>query len=504
MTIAQRAPGWWRRLIPATGLGRVRLAALAYAVLSLLAWSLQLDRVNLSTTQLALGIVGFAWLLGTFVVTFLRRGVSRVEPVLTAGAVFLAGTSLQSPFSTIALAQMAIINQSLYGSTTIAIARLAAIIAARVLVVEFSPASAATGATWHSSRTLGNLPALVLIAVLMRALYSTLVQLERTAVRDGLLVDAATSLLNTTDVDKVRAVSGETAAALCRTSPGVGAMLLSVDPRTARVVGAAELPNIKVGDELPATWFTGAQSLAGASQGDRGFSIPELDPIVGVRRWRSSRIQSDGGSWLLLVGGERAVSTAVVDAFRNLATQRAQAELRCRADRELAYQARHDPLTSLANRAEFLRELNASIAQSRTGRDVAVLMIDLDNFKRVNDTYGHAVGDELLATIGARLRDVLRDTGLAARLGGDEFAVLIAAPDAAEVAPAIARSLPDALQQPVQLHEAMLSPRASIGLVVGEPDLNADELMRRADLAMYRAKTRGQDRIEQHASGNRR
>ncbi len=160
---------------------------------------------------------------------------------------------------------------------------------------------------------------------------------------------------------------------------------------------------------------------------------------------------------------------------------------------QLAYQASHDELTGLANRA-LLRTRTA--AAVRAG-PCAVALVDLDDFKGVNDRLGHAVGDDLLRVVAERLRDCVRPGDLVARLGGDEFALLLRDIDGAGAAQ-IAQRVVTALGSPIMLGDHELLVQASIGLASSAadepPDAGADDLLRRADMAMYAAKERGKGR----------
>jgi diguanylate cyclase (GGDEF)-like protein len=177
----------------------------------------------------------------------------------------------------------------------------------------------------------------------------------------------------------------------------------------------------------------------------------------------------------------------------------------------LAHRAEHDSLTGLVNRSRFELRLNELLdpdaaVSSKLGndREVAVLFIDLDGFKPVNDTHGHAAGDAVLVTVAARLRDSTRGSDLIARLGGDEFAVLLEVRDAAEVG-AVAKRISRALRRPIPHGRATLNIGASIGIAstrpvsdaIGVADvlLRAAVLVKAADEAMYSAKSTGGDRI---------
>jgi len=171
--------------------------------------------------------------------------------------------------------------------------------------------------------------------------------------------------------------------------------------------------------------------------------------------------------------------------------------------RRLHHQAYHDPLTGLANRALFRERLVAALDAHRLrGRPVAVLFADLDDFKLINDSFGHAMGDRVLRAIAERLQACVPAEDLVARLGGDEFAVVLDhRPADAEP---IGNRILAAMREPFVIDGHRMGVGASIGLVVpapGEP-LTADALLRRADAAMYSSKRRGKGAMARYAGGN--
>jgi diguanylate cyclase (GGDEF)-like protein/PAS domain S-box-containing protein len=165
-------------------------------------------------------------------------------------------------------------------------------------------------------------------------------------------------------------------------------------------------------------------------------------------------------------------------------------------EEQLRHRAFHDPLTQLPNRALLLDRIEQAMARER--RTIALLFVDLDDFKVVNDSLGHAAGDALLTAVAARLRGCLRSADTAARLGGDEFALLLEeVVDPAEGERVAARVL-DTMRRPFSLHGEPVHVNVSVGLVVaGAGSLSVDELLRRADFAMYAAKRNGKSRMEQ-------
>jgi diguanylate cyclase (GGDEF)-like protein len=169
---------------------------------------------------------------------------------------------------------------------------------------------------------------------------------------------------------------------------------------------------------------------------------------------------------------------------------------------ELAQQAFHDSLTELPNRALFADRLEHALARlDRRAESVAVLLLDLDGFKSVNDSYGHEAGDQLLIAVGQRLRACLRPGDTVARLGGDEFTILLEEIAQLSEATRVAARIEDSLRTPFVLdgHEVMIT--TSIGIAFNRPgDSAPEELLRNADSAMYNAKRAGKARYEVHAS----
>jgi diguanylate cyclase (GGDEF)-like protein/PAS domain S-box-containing protein len=166
-------------------------------------------------------------------------------------------------------------------------------------------------------------------------------------------------------------------------------------------------------------------------------------------------------------------------------------------EERLRHQAFHDALTGLPNRALVLDRADIMLARARRGAGtVSALFIDLDGFKRVNDTLGHAAGDRLLETVAGRLQSVVRAQDTVGRLGGDEF-VLLLDPDPRNIpADLIVRRVLDVLRQPVELEEGgrTVSVGASVGLAIGREG-SVEELLRDADFALYEAKREGKDRF---------
>ncbi len=288
------------------------------------------------------------------------------------------------------------------------------------------------------------------------------------------------------------------------------------DPQTTELVSAQGLSDVRVhrARRLPVSVGLAGRAMTTATlvsvtdheQVDLlvpGF-LGELRAAMAAPVWEDNRVvgallvgtRHPGGTYSerdrqTLTAFADHVSLALTDAHTMAAVQ----------------QARHDPLTGLANRGLFLDRLARELSSAGEGRPTSVLFVDLDRFKTVNDTLGHAAGDELLVTVASRLRTALRDGDLTGRLGGDEFAVLLPG-TGSQLARQIADRLLTALTHPLSLAGRLVAVGASIGLagtedalpvgtvgragtaVVADGAREAADLLRQADLAMYAAKDR--------------
>lgn len=175
------------------------------------------------------------------------------------------------------------------------------------------------------------------------------------------------------------------------------------------------------------------------------------------------------------------------------------------AESRLRHMAHHDPLTNLPNRVLLKQRLERELARGRRGdRGFALHFIDLDRFKGVNDVLGHHLGDKLLQAVAKRLSEVARESDTVARLGGDEFAILQQDVARAEDAAALAAQVVETLLLPFHIEEQHLSLTASVGITLSPSDASGvDELLRNADLAMYRAKSEGRNSFRFYAEDMR-
>ena len=163
-----------------------------------------------------------------------------------------------------------------------------------------------------------------------------------------------------------------------------------------------------------------------------------------------------------------------------------------RAEGQIVHMAHHDALTDLPNRRHFAEQLEQALRRVQRGERLAVLYIDLDHFKRVNDTHGHAIGDELLKDVAHRLRGCVREIDLIARLSGDEFAVIQTSLEQPSDAAALATRIREAIKAPYDFDGRSVVVDSSIGISIAPNDSTVpDELLKSADIALYEAKTSG-------------
>ena len=208
-----------------------------------------------------------------------------------------------------------------------------------------------------------------------------------------------------------------------------------------------------------------------------------------IAEWR---LRQSDGTWLPV---ETVATSGVLDgANPGVVLNTRDLQERKALEQKLTFQAFHDPLTRLANRSLFRERVEHALERRQAG-DTAVLFIDLDNFKTINDSLGHAAGDHVLVETAHRLRSTLRAEDTAARLGGDEFAVLLEDADVTGSA-RIAERIRSALGVPFWVMGQEVYISASIGIATREPGDTATELLRNADVAMYTAKTKGKARFE--------
>jgi diguanylate cyclase (GGDEF)-like protein len=237
---------------------------------------------------------------------------------------------------------------------------------------------------------------------------------------------------------------------------------------------------VRAGSEEAATFVEGLRSVLDGRLGEFAMEYPCHSPTE--KRWFVARATR-------FLAGDVAEGGAVI-AHENI-TERKLAE------EATAHRALHDPLTDLPNRRLLGDRLEHALSRAaHEGTIVAVLFLDLEGFKAVNDEFGHEAGDRLLVTVAGQLKGCLREADTAARLGGDEFVVVLEGVRGEGEALALAEGLAGALEKPFSVGEAERTLSASMGMALSTlSHKHPEDLLRYADLAMYRSKREGKGRV---------
>ena len=207
-----------------------------------------------------------------------------------------------------------------------------------------------------------------------------------------------------------------------------------------------------------------------------------------LSRLRRTTIRTLAGGRIVAASYEPMADGGWTETHEDI-TERRQSEA------QIVFLARHDALTGLPNRVVFQERLEQALAEVGRGAGFALLYLDLDRFKEVNDTLGHPIGDGLLCAVAHRLQDLVREGDIAARLGGDEFAILQLGAATASDASALARRVVDIVSDPYEIEGNRVVVGASIGIALAPADgRHAAQLLKNADLALYRAKREGRGR----------
>jgi diguanylate cyclase (GGDEF)-like protein len=275
----------------------------------------------------------------------------------------------------------------------------------------------------------------------------------------------------------------------------VGAIAIAIYPQVLLRWARTGFPGISLA--LRTKFDTALTFSSGPHTDGPSVTTPLADGLTEVisGNVQGSSIWDDDTAALLLAGGS-ALSLLLAVSLFLLGTGRARAvRLVSEKTGELAFQALHDGLTGLPNRVLVMDRIGHALARSaRVEQPVALLFIDFDGFKTINDTFGHGAGDQLLRAVGSRLGGLIRDADTVGRLGGDEFVVLLEPGDTRPSPELVAERILELLNQPIELGggvEVRLT--ASVGIAVGGRE-TTEQLLRDADLALYSAKHAGKNR----------
>jgi diguanylate cyclase (GGDEF)-like protein/PAS domain S-box-containing protein len=259
-----------------------------------------------------------------------------------------------------------------------------------------------------------------------------------------------------------------------------------------------------------------ARTFLGLPDERNAEELTGVNMLVSMPTWATDLIANEGlprallqGTWtgetaLLSPDGSEIPTSHALIVHRNpdgtvqfVSSIVRDIRLQKQLEADLRHQAFHDPLTGLANRTRFIDRLEHALVRARRmGDGVALLFVDLDHFKSVNDSHGHAMGDQLLIKVGEQLASLIREGDTVARLGGDEFAILLDGGTDAAHAGASAQQLIESFWIPFAVDGREVIAYASVGVALASGVEDGAELLRRADLAMYTAKANGKNRFE--------
>ena len=281
---------------------------------------------------------------------------------------------------------------------------------------------------------------------------------------------------------------------------GNPATMLLLEPATKRILAVNDAALRQYGFTREEFLAMSAPDLHVATEAERAGQAYEAvgDADTGKAVWRH-RLANGGEISVMML-----MSTVALAASPSILVAVTDVSERMRAEARIAYLAHHDALTGLANRIRFHQALHAALRRgARSGTGTTLLLLDLDGFKPVNDTFGHAVGDRVLELVAGRLRSATRNGDLVARLGGDEFALLQGARrgDPAETASRIV----EMFRAPFAVGASTIRIGVSIGIATAEPGGDGDQLLSQADAALYEAKGAGRNTWRHHSTdGSRR
>jgi len=432
--------------------------------------------------------------------------VRQCAPLATdlADSVAILAFALASPHpsGTVLFVFPALWFRSLYGSGQRAVLRCAmyaGALCASVALWTYVPGHTQGAGT---GQLLGAVPTMFLTVLVGRHLAAILRERGQAARRDAVYAAVGSQLLGVTDAAEIRRIAWVAIATICAVTPGLR-VLKVVRQRTGLRVESASGGFARLPAKLPGNTLSRADGDRGKG-GETVQDASELDAAVGTQcDWASVPLPSVPNqpevAWLLL-GSPNKLPAEAVSSIASLANQVTLALRNSAVHQELTVQATLDSLTGLANRASFHTALAGALGDEVTGvdgspRPTTVLFIDLDDFKDVNDAFGHGAGDQLLRLLATRLRRATRPEDLCARLGGDEFAVLLRGTGNA-AAGEIARRIVQAVSTPAHIGGGVARVGASVGVATASGETDIEHLIHRADVAMYAAKANGKARVQ--------
>jgi len=436
-------------------------------------------------------VLGLSWSVG-----YLRQIAPLWMDLVDAVALLGFALACPSPLVAVGLIMPALWFRSLYSSTRRALVRAGLYAGAMFASLPlWAHAPGHTGGV-EVGPMLGAIPAMLLTVFASTQLAGGLHARGQAAQRDAVHMTLGAELLGVTDTEKIRRIAWTAIAGIIAATPGLRVLKVVLEGSALRVEGAiggfAGVPVL-----LPATLLSATDGGRGRVSRKRVQSHADLDAAVGTPCvWACISMppghSQQGSAWLLL-GSPRKVPPQAMIAVGTVVNQVTLALQNGEVHEKLTILAEVDSLTGLANRASFNAALVAALGD-RSLPDASVLFVDLDDFKDVNDVFGHQAGDDLLREVAARLRQTTRPGDLCARLGGDEFAVLLH--DTPTVAKEVAQRIVSAVRVAVHVGGGIARVGASVGIATATNETDLEQLLHRADLAMYAAKAQGKGKIQ--------
>lgn len=471
-------------------LRRARLGGLAFSLMTVLACLLQRD-TDLPLPRM-LAALGAMALLAAEAVRLHRTRQAHWLPALASGPLLVTvGVGLHLGPAVVAVALGILASGSLYGSTRTAVLRAASVVLALPSMIVIAPLIDGPG---DESTELVIVPTFVLplFVLLLRVLLSALTHQQQAAAREALLSRTGQALLAAEDVAEARAAVRTGLLELAGMTDGPWVLLAQREEESAAVVAVAPGDAVPDGVRLPLD----------------GLPVPgdvvRLTAVAGLCLDPLDRLPCDHVAGMpigttgevVLVGHRHPLTVDVRQVVESMAVQFSLAERNHHAHDTMRTMAHVDTLTSIANRAAFFGTFAEAVtAHGQGGSRLAVLLVDLDDFKPANDQYGHTAGDAVLVTVARRMVEVAGEVAMVARFGGDEFTVLVTGLEQPAEVDALARRLCEAVRRPIPWADGSITVGASIGITGAPPGHDAQDLLRRADIAMYAAKSLGRNRV---------
>jgi len=423
-------------------LGRVRAAATLFSMIAGGSCLPGID-TQLPALRVTLAYLAVTAIIANAVIVFARDQVQWWSVLISGPLVTLSYLGLRDKPSTIALALSLIAGQTLYGTTRMVVVRIGVFAAIVPALVVATPASG--GTPQPLSAAVVPVIVIALFSVLLRLLYSALHVHQVAEKREALLAVTSRALLESFDTAQAESIVRST-----------------LEQLTRDIAGVHIVPSSATSSPSPH-----ALTLAFQTTGEE-----------------------------LTVDGPAVTQVETQRFMESLTAQLSLVRANHAAHRELYTMAHHDLLTSLSNRRAFFAALTASLDTNPAPQSVGVMLIDLDDFKAVNDTHGHAAGDAVLVEVARRMLEAAGEQATAARFGGDEFAVLthVTGPEELE---ALAQQVSRSIRCPIPWGRSTLLIGASIGIANALAGQSPGDLMHVADLAMYEAKSLGKNQVAQ-------